>query len=175
MIGEIRDAETAEIAVRAAITGHLVLSTIHTNDAPGTVLRLIDMGIEPFMVASSIVGVIAQRLVKRICPNCSYSFSAKNEELEILGIKPPKEVLLYEGRGCAVCNKTGYKGRIGVYEIMTLNKTHRDIINRGCSEDELRGELIKTGMVTLRENVKRYVLEGSTTLSEMVRIAHSND
>lgn len=175
MIGEIRDAETAEIAVRAAITGHLVLSTIHTNDAPGTVLRLIDMGIEPFMVASSVVGVIAQRLVKKICPNCSYSYRANDEDLEALGIKTSEEILLYEGRGCTVCNKTGYKGRIGVYEIMVLNKIHRELINKGCSEDALRTELVKSGMVTLRENVKRYVLEGSTTLSEMIRISHTND
>jgi len=175
MIGEIMDFETAEIAVRAAITGHLVLSTIHTNDAPGTVLKLIDMGIEPFMVASSVVGVIAQRLVKKICPNCSHVYKASEEDLHVLGFKTSEKIMLYRGRGCTVCNKTGYKGRIGVYEIMTLNKVHRELINKGCSEDTLRTELIKSGMVTLKENVKRYVLEGSTTLSEMIRISHSND
>ncbi|MDP4180218.1 MAG: GspE/PulE family protein [Bacillota bacterium] len=175
MIGEIRDSETAQIAVRAAITGHLVLSTLHTNNAPGAILRLIDMGVEPFMVASSIVGVIAQRLVKKICPNCSYSYSAKPEDLEALDIKTSQEVLLHEGRGCAACNKTGFKGRIGVYEIMIINRTHRELINQGCSEDELRAQLISTGMVTLKENVRRYVLEGLTSISEMIRIAHSND
>jgi len=174
MIGEIRDIETAEIAVKAAITGHLVLSTIHTNDAPETVFRLIDMGIEPFMVASSVAGVIAQRLVKKICPNCSYKYKASEEDLQVLGFKSSEEIMLYRGKGCTVCNKTGYKGRIGVYEIMTLNKFHRELINKGCSEDVLRNELIKSGMVTLMENVKRCVLEGSTTLSEMIRISHSN-
>ncbi|HOV26985.1 MAG TPA: ATPase, T2SS/T4P/T4SS family [Pseudobacteroides sp.] len=174
MIGEIRDIETAEIAVKAAITGHLVLSTIHTNDAPETVFRLIDMGIEPFMVASSVAGVIAQRLVKKICPNCSYKYKASEEDLQVLGFKSSEEIMLYRGKGCTVCNKTGYKGRIGVYEIMTLNKFHRELINKGCSEDVLRNELIKSDMVTLMENVKRCVLEGSTTLSEMIRISHSN-
>lgn len=175
MIGEIRDTETAKIAVRAAITGHLVLSTLHTNDAPGAVLRLIDMGIEPFMAASSIVGVIAQRLVKRICTNCKYEYIASDEELGILGIDKNMPVQLYKGKGCALCNKTGYKGRIGVYEIMTITREHRELINKRCTEDQLRGLSLANGMVTLRENAKCYVLEGRTTLDEMVRIAFSNE
>ena len=127
MIGEIRDSETAEIAVRAAITGHLVLSTLHTNDAPGTVLRLIDMGIEPFLVASSLVGVISQRLVRKICSNCKRSHDATQEELSLLHTDTP--VMIFSGKGCAVCNGTGYKGRTGVFEIMTLTKKLKEYIN----------------------------------------------
>ncbi|MCX7920410.1 MAG: ATPase, T2SS/T4P/T4SS family [Clostridia bacterium] len=176
MIGEIRDGETAEIAVRAAITGHLVLSTLHTNDAPGAVLRLIDMGIEPFMVATSIVGVIAQRLVRRVCTNCVREYYANEEELELLGFKHGDKIKLYEGRGCPVCNGTGYKGRQGVYEIMAVTKKHRELINRRCTEDELRELSTKEyGMKTLGENVVRFVLEGVTTVEEMMRIAYSND
>lgn len=175
MIGEIRDSETAQIAVRAAITGHLVLSTLHTNDAAGTILRLIDMGVEPYMASSSIVGVIAQRLVKRICTNCSYTYNASEEELETLEMDKSEQLRLTVGRGCAVCNKTGYKGRIGVYEIMTLTKEHRELINNKCSEDELRMYSIMNGMSTLKESVKRYVLEGLTTIDEMVRISYNNN
>jgi type IV pilus assembly protein PilB len=152
-----------------------VLSTLHTNDAPGAVLRLVDMGIEPFMAASSIVGVIAQRLVKRICTNCKYEYAASDEELEILGINGKKPVMLYKGKGCAMCNKTGYKGRLGVYEIMTITGKHRELINKRCTEDELKSLSLATGMVTLKENAKSYVLEGRTTLDEMLRIAFSNE
>ncbi len=175
MIGEIRDFETAEIAVRAAVTGHLVLSTLHTNDAPGAILRLIDMGIEPFMVAASVVGVIAQRLVKRICPNCKYEYIATEEELGILGINDKRPVRLYRGRGCAACNKTGYKGRFGVYEVMTVTKKHRELINKNCIEDELTALSVECGMATLRENARRNVLEGNTTLEEMLKISYTND
>ncbi len=175
MIGEIRDSETAEIAVRAAITGHLVLSTLHTNDAPGSVVRLIDMGIEPFMVASSIVGVIAQRLVKRICENCKRNRTADEEELALLGLGKQEKATLYYGKGCPVCNGTGYKGMQGVYEIMTITKKHRELINKRCSEDELRDLSIQNGMRTLRESVRMQVLQGNTTIEEMKRIAYANE
>lgn len=173
MIGEIRDNETAEIAVRAAITGHLVLSTLHTNDAPGTVIRLIDMGIEPFLVATSLVGVIAQRLVRKICQNCKQEHVASDEELAVLELDIPVQV--YKGKGCAMCSGTGYKGRIGVYEIMVLTRKHKELINKRCTEEELRELSIANGMKTLRDNARILVLEGKTTIEEMVRISFSND
>ncbi|MCX7747386.1 MAG: ATPase, T2SS/T4P/T4SS family [Clostridia bacterium] len=175
MIGEIRDTETAEIAVRAAITGHLVLSTLHTNDAAGSVMRLMDMGIEPFMVASSVVGVIAQRLIKRICDNCKREQIPTCEELEILGMIKDEGVKIYSGRGCPMCNGSGYKGRLGVYEIMLMTKKHKELINRGCSEEDLSRISIENGMKTLKENVKSYVLQGKTTVEEMLRISYSNE
>ncbi len=174
MIGEVRDKETAEIAVRAAITGHLVISTLHTNDAPSSVLRLIDMGIESFMVGSSIVGVIAQRLVRKVCSNCIIQYDATDEELEVLGIKGyrPK---FSKGRGCPMCSKTGYRGRKGIYEVMTINKRHREMINNHCTEDELRDYSIRNGMNTLHDNMIKSVLNGDTTVEELIRIAYSND
>ncbi|ACL76744.1 GspE/PulE family protein [Ruminiclostridium cellulolyticum] len=174
MIGEIRDRETAEIAVRAAITGHLVLSTLHTNDAPSSVLRLIDMGIEPYMVSSSIVGVIAQRLYKKICNNCKIEYTANDDEKRILGITD-KETVLYKGRGCPMCNRTGYRGRHGVYELISITKKHKEMISNRCSEVELRNYSIQNGMVTLRDNLVKKVLAGDTTIDELVRIAYSND
>jgi type IV pilus assembly protein PilB len=174
MVGEIRDSDTAEIAVRAAITGHLVLSTLHTNDAPGAVLRLIDMGIEPFMVSASVVGVIAQRLIKKICTNCKCEYGATKEELKMLGMDEKMPLRLYRGKGCAVCNNTGYKGRTGIFEIMTISKKHRELINNKCNEDELRTLSISGGMITLRENARKYVLKGETTLDEMIKVSYSN-
>ncbi|MCR4434238.1 MAG: ATPase, T2SS/T4P/T4SS family [Clostridiales bacterium] len=175
MLGEIRDAETAEIAVRAAVTGHLVLSTLHTNDAPGSVIRLIDMGIEPFMVASAVVGVIAQRLVRKICENCRKEYTASEEQLEILGCQRTDRITLYKGSGCPVCNGTGYLGRVGVYEIMPVTRKHRELIRKRCSEDELRELSTMSGMRTLRENVRDAVLKGVTTVDELIRISYSND
>lgn len=174
MIGEIRDSETAEIAVRAAITGHLVLSTMHTNDAPSSVLRLIDMGIEPYMVSSSMVGVIAQRLVRRICKNCRVQYTATNEEMEMLGLGGEKP-MLYKGRGCPMCNKTGYRGRQGIYEVMTVSKIHREMINNRCSEVRLKDYSVESGMLTLRDNLIKKVLAGETTVDELIKTAYSND
>lgn len=174
MIGEIRDTETAEIAVRAAITGHLVLSTIHTNDAPSSVLRLIDMGIEPYMVSSAMVGVIAQRLVRRICPNCTEKYTATDEDMEILRLEGERPTL-YKGRGCPMCTFTGYRGRQGVYEVITVSKKHKEMINNRCSEGELKEYSIENGMQTLRENLRKKVLAGETTVSELVKTAYSND
>lgn len=175
MIGEIRDSETAEIAVRAAITGHLVLSTLHTNDAPSTIIRLIDMGIQPFLVASSVVGVISQRLIKQICPNCTTDYPANKDELEILGMEPNQNVKLYRGRGCAMCGGSGYRGRLGVYEIMVMTSHHKEAISKNCTEGELRQISVEHGMKTLRDNAKKFVLSGKTTLEEMIRISYSND
>ncbi|MDQ2087832.1 GspE/PulE family protein [Herbivorax sp. ANBcel31] len=175
VVGEMRDAETAEIATRAAITGHLVLSTIHTNDAPSTVVRLIDMGIEPFLVASSIVGVISQRLVRKICGHCKFKYTPSPEELEILNLSKSLKLNLYKGEGCAACLGTGYKGRIGVYEIMKITKHHKHLISNNCDEDELRNYSIENGMKTIRDNAIELVVEGVTTIDELKRASFLNE
>jgi len=172
MIGEIRDTETAEIAIRSAITGHLVLSTLHTNDAAGAVTRLVDMGIEPYLVSSSVVGVIAQRLARKICDNCRISYKASKGEKELLGISENEDITLYKGRGCPVCNKTGYRGRIPIYEIMTVTSDIRELINAKVSSDVIGAQAVKNGMKTLRESAKRLVLQGKTTIDEMIRLTY---
>lgn len=174
MIGEIRDAKTAEIAIRSAITGHLVLSTLHTNDAPGAITRLIDMGIEPYLVSSSVSGIIAQRLARKICQNCKVSYIATQREKQLLGIDETKELTIYRGRGCAVCNKTGYKGRMPIYEIMAVTPDIRELINKKSSSDVIAIEAVKNGMKTLRESAKRLVLEGKTTIDEMLRLTYED-
>ena len=172
MIGEIRDSQTAEIAIRSAITGHLVLSTLHTNDAPGAITRLIDMGIEPYLVSSSVSGVIAQRLARKICDNCKISYKASEKEKQLLGLDEKEDVTLYKGRGCAVCNKTGYKGRLPLYEMMIVNSSIKELINRKSSSDVLGKYAVKNGMITLRERAKKIVLEGNTTIDEMLRLTY---
>ncbi len=171
MIGEIRDAETAQIAVRAAITGHLVLSTMHTNDAPSTVIRLVDMGIEPYLVASSIVGVVSQRLIRRICENCKKPIEPTRSEKEILGISD--DITIYKGIGCSVCNNTGYKGRMAVHEIMSVSRGIREMINARATMDEVKKASIEQGMITLKENCKQLVLKGVTTVDELIRVAYT--
>jgi len=173
MIGEIRDTETAEIAVRASITGHLVLSTMHTNDTASTVSRLIDMGIEPYLVSSSVVGIIAQRLVKRICEGCKTDYKPTPEEKEMLGLD--KDITLHKGAGCSACGGTGYKGRIAVHEIMTITKELRALINKGASVDEIREATEKQGMLTLQENCRQLIVDGISTIEEMLRVAYSID
>lgn len=174
MIGEIRDTETAEIAVRASITGHLVLSTLHTNSAAKTIARLVDMGIAPYMLADSIFGIIAQRLVRRLCPECKKEDEATASEKEILGVDVNKPLKVYRPCGCDKCNGTGYKGRIGVYEIMTVTETLRELISKGASAEEIKAEATKEGMVDLAGNAARLVLNGTTTVDEMMRIAFEN-
>ena len=176
LIGEIRDSETAEIAIRSAITGHLVLSTLHTNDAPSSIIRLIDMGIQPFLAASSLVGVIAQRLVRRICPNCSTAYIPSDDEKEFLNLdKSDSTAKLYKGRGCELCRGTGYKGRLAVHEVMKVGSEIRQAIYNGESSDVLRDIAVKNGMITIRENTKRLVLKGITTFDEMLRISYSEE
>lgn len=174
MVGEIRDTETAEIAVKAAITGHLVLSTLHTNDAPSTITRLLDMGVEPFMVASSVVGVIAQRLVRRICNNCKYEYTPDADELKLLGLDDDN-IKLHKGKGCEECNNTGFRGRIGLFEILVVNKELRDIINKKPSIDELRDMCIRNGMKTLKGCGFQLVTQGVTTLEEVMGVAYENE
>lgn len=164
MIGEIRDQETAEIAIRAAITGHLVISTIHTNDAPSTVIRLQDMGIKPFLIATSLRGVIAQRLVKKICLNCKISFAASEFEKELLNVN--EDLTLYKGVGCPKCYNTGYSGRIAIHEIMKVDKCVRDVIYNVKTIDDLTNVTEKNGMKTLKDNCRELVLEGITTIDE---------
>lgn len=175
MIGEIRDDETAQIAVKAAITGHLVLSTLHTNDAPSTITRLIDMGIEPYLISTSIVGVIAQRLVRKICPHCKESYEASAYESKILTGDANNKVYLHRGKGCGHCNNTGYLGRVGVYEIMEVTREHRDAINTTKDANILKDISIKTGMTTLGEECKELVLKGITTMRELATITLLNN
>ena len=169
MVGEIRDGETAEIAVRAAITGHLVLSTLHTNDSPSTVARLIDMGIEPYLVSSAIIGVVSQRLVKLLCPKCKSSFEAGYLEKKILGMDEEGKLTLYKAVGCSSCNN-GYKGRRAVHELMPINETIRQLIDKGANIDELRRQAIKDGMHTLLESAANLAIKGDTSYDEVLRV-----
>src|SRR5688572_20404983 len=171
LVGEIRDFETAEIAVKAALTGHLVLSTLHTNDAPSTVNRLMNMGIEPFLVASSLNLVCAQRLVRRICKNCSEPHPAPPEALMQAGFNAEDAgtVVPNKGKGCEKCNNTGYKGRVGLYEVMEITEELRELILVGASGLELRRKAVDEGMITLRQSGLRKVREGVTTIEEVVR------
>jgi type IV pilus assembly protein PilB len=171
LVGEIRDFETAEIAVKAALTGHLVLSTLHTNDAPSTINRLMNMGIEPFLVASSLNLVCAQRLVRRICTNCKTDEPVSPQALEQVGFTADdaKGVQPKKGTGCEKCNKTGYKGRVGLYEVMEITDELRELILVGASALELRRKAVEEGMITLRGSGLRKVKQGVTTLEEVLR------
>lgn len=171
MIGEIRDNETAEIAIKAAITGHLVLSTLHTNDAPSSIIRLKDMGIKPYLVSTSVVGIIAQRLVRKICEKCKQSYEASKYEKDILGIDENENLKLYKSSGCGYCNNTGYSGRIGVYEVMEMTRKHREAINAGANSDILKDISLKNGMTTLGTECKELVIKGVTTINELATIS----
>jgi type IV pilus assembly protein PilB len=171
LVGEIRDFETAEIAIKAALTGHLVLSTLHTNDAPSTISRLMNMGIEPFLVATSVNLIQAQRLIRRVCKDCKREHSMPPEALMEVGFSAAeaKALKTYKGDGCSTCNNTGYKGRIGLYEVMEVNDDIRELILIGASSLELRKKAIEDGMITLRESGLHKVRAGLTTLEEVVR------
>ena len=170
MVGEIRDFETAEIAVKAALTGHLVLSTIHTNDAPSTVNRLLNMGIEPFLVASSVIMILAQRLTRKICSDCKEEEKAPADTLERIGFsaEEAKSVVPKRGKGCQTCSDTGYKGRVALYEVMPVGGELRELILQGVSSDELKKRAINLGMKTLRRSGLQKVKEGVTTVDEIV-------
>ena len=175
MLGEIRDGETAGIAVQAAITGHLVLSTLHTYDAPSSVARLIDMGIEPYMVSSALLGVIAQKLARRLCVNCKEAYVPDENERLGLGLDPTEDITLYRKCGCEKCNKKGYKGRIAVHEVMLLTTTLKRAITAGESTDDIRDLAIKEGMIPMKENVRIDVLKGLTSYEEFIEMTISND
>jgi type IV pilus assembly protein PilB len=176
MVGEIRDYETAEIAIKASLTGHLVLSTLHTNDAPSTINRLLNMGIEPFLVASSINIVIAQRLARRICEHCKQPFEVHPEVLINIGLSPAeaKHTQVFHGTGCSKCSGTGYKGRIALYECMTLGDELREFILNGASAAEIKREAARLGMVTLRQAGLVNLRAGVTTIEEVLRVTASD-
>ena len=171
LVGEIRDFETAEIAVKAALTGHLVLSTLHTNDAPSTINRLMNMGIEPYLVATSVHLICAQRLVRRVCKDCKAEVSMPVQALVDIGFAPAEApgVKLYKGKGCTTCNNTGYKGRVGLYEVLEITDNIREMILTGASSLELKQKAAEEGMITLRGSGLRKLKEGQTTVEEVVR------
>ena len=171
MVGEIRDFETAEIAVKASLTGHLVLSTLHTNDAPSTISRLMNMGIEPFLVASSVNLICAQRLVRRVCSKCKEDHPHPPQALVDAGFTQDeaRSVMPKKGKGCDVCNNTGYKGRVGLYEVMEITEELRELILVGASALELRKKAVEEGMITLRRSGLQKVIDGVTTIEEVAR------
>jgi general secretion pathway protein E/type IV pilus assembly protein PilB len=171
MLGEIRDMETATIAINASLTGHLVFSTLHTNDAPSAVTRLIDIGVKPFLVASSARGIMAQRLVRRVCKRCSAVYEPTETDLRSLGIDPGnmEEASFRRGKGCSECSKTGYRGRFGIFEIFVVDDEARKLIYEKASSSVLRSRAREMGMRTLREDGTRKVLAGLTTADEVIR------
>ena len=178
LIGEIRDSETAEIAVRASLTGHLVFSTLHTNDAPSAVTRLIDMGIEPFLVSSCLEGAVAQRLVRRLCPSCRVEATVEEPVMEEIRSLYPDRVegaTLYEGQGCPDCSFTGYRGRIGLFEIMVINDALRSLIVQARPSSEIKKLALENGMVTLRQDGWSRVLDGMTSVEEIFRVSRKAD
>lgn len=178
MIGEIRDGETAQIAVQASITGHLVVSTLHTNSAAGTLTRLMDMGVESYLLADSMIGVIAQRLVRRLCSNCRRAYTPTEDDLDFLKIKKEEldedGITLYEPCGCDFCNHTGYISRVGVYEIMPITPAIRTVISKHGTVEDIKEVAEKEGVSTLYDSAKRLVLEGVTSVNEMMRIVYEN-
>ena len=164
MIGEIRDEETAEIAIRSAITGHLVFSTLHTNDAPGAVTRLVDMGVQPYLVADALSGVIAQRLVRRLCPHCKKPHTTTEKEMKILGLKKPAKI--FSPCGCPACNNTGYRGRLGIHEVLVVDEQMKEIIEKQGTSEDIRKAATKAGMLTLKDTCLKQVLEGNTSIEE---------
>ena len=171
MIGEIRDQETAAIAVQASITGHLVVSTLHTNSAASSITRLEDMGIESYLIADSVIGVIAQRLVRRLCPECKKPRAATPDEKKFMGQDVDKDITIYEPCGCPKCDNTGYKGRIGVYEIMRMTPALKQIISKRQGADILKEKAMQEGMRTLRMSGSEYVMDGTTSFAELVKIS----
>jgi len=172
LVGEIRDLETAEISVQASLTGHLVLSTLHTNTAIGAVTRLVDMGVEPFLIASSLVGVLAQRLVRRLCPDCKKPHDLDEAEIELLGIQAGQSHSVFRPQGCVACDQIGYRGRIGIYELVDMNEGMRRLIHDQASEDQLTKHARKSSRSLLQNGFDR-VLQGETTVDEVFRVTQS--
>jgi type IV pilus assembly protein PilB len=171
LVGEIRDLETAQIAVQAALTGHMVFSTLHTNDAPGTITRMRDMGLEGYLITATVEGILAQRLVRKICEDCRTEYEPSDDLLMELQLRPHdiKGKKFYYGKGCERCNNTGYRGRTGIHELVAMNDELRDLISTGTSTDKLRVSCRKQGMTTLRESGLRAIYNGVTTIEEVVR------
>jgi type IV pilus assembly protein PilB len=170
MVGEIRDSETADIAIKSSLTGLLIFSTLHTNDAAGAITRLIDMGVEPFLIASSLILTVAQRLCRRVCPECREQYKVPKEALSKLDIKTDKEIVGYKAVGCKKCNQTGYLGRMGTLEVLEIDDTIKDMILEHASSDEIKEYAKSKGMKTLRENAIQKFLKGQTTVEEVIRI-----
>ncbi|MFI3210537.1 MAG: ATPase, T2SS/T4P/T4SS family [Peptostreptococcaceae bacterium] len=170
MVGEIRDYDTAEMAIRASLTGHLVLSTLHANTSAGAISRLIDMKVDRFLITSSLIGVVSQRLVRRICEDCKTPYEASLGEKRMLGINPDSQLILQKGTGCSKCNETGYKGRMGIYEMLRVNNQIKDLIDRGAREEEIVSKARSLGMKTMVEDAALKVLAGKTTVEEMLRV-----
>jgi general secretion pathway protein E len=179
MVGEIRDRETAEIAIQASLTGHLVLSTLHTNDAPSAVTRLIDMGVEPFLISSSVLAMMAQRLVRLICPHCREPFTPDPEMLAELGLVPTDLAQhggeFFHGRGCEACRHTGYRGRTAIYELMVLDAPVRNLIMQRANANMIKTTAVQRSMRTLLQNGARKVLEGRTTAEEVLRVTQESE
>jgi type IV pilus assembly protein PilB len=171
MVGEMRDLETAQISVQASLTGHLVLSTLHTNDSPGAVTRLVDMGVEPFLISSTLMGVLGQRLVRTVCKNCRTPFEPTEDQLALLNLSPHDlgDKVFHYGRGCSVCNDTGYKGRKGIFELLIISEAIRTLINERAPTVVVRQKAVELGMITLREDGLRAIFEGDTTIEEVVK------
>lgn len=172
MVGEIRDEEVGEIAVEAALTGHMVLSTLHTNDAPSTVTRLLNMGLEPFLITGSLNVVVAQRLCRKICENCkAVDETVTVDEIVACGVTPEsaKRIKVYKGKGCEFCDGSGYKGRVAIYEVLEMTPGARELVLKHCSSDDLKKQAIADGMKTLRMSALTKVAEGVTTLEEAVK------
>jgi len=171
MIGEMRDLETAQIAIQSSLTGHLVLSTLHTNDAPGAVTRLVDMGVEPFLISSTLMAVLAQRLVRTVCKKCRTPFEPTESQLSLLNLSPHDigDKVFYYGRGCSNCNDTGYRGRKGIFELLVISEALRNLINERAPAVVLRQKAVELGMVTLREDGLRTIFDGDTTIEEVVK------
>lgn len=172
MVGEIRDTETAEISIQAALTGHLVLSTLHTNDSASAVGRLIDMGIEPFLISTTLKGIVAQRLVKRLCPKCKQEYEPSDKEYECLDLFDKSDVHFYKPIGCNACNNTGYSGRIGVYEVLQITPNIRQLITQKATADEIKFVAMREGMSTIWRSCSKLVANGTTTVDELIRIAY---
>lgn len=171
MVGEIRDNETLEAAIHAALTGHLVFSTLHTNSAAATITRMLEMGTPAYLLSSAIIGVFAQRLVRRVCPKCKYPYKASKEEIELMRIRPgPQGITLYKGKGCERCSGSGYEGRVGLYEIMNFDRDIQQLIDRKASSHQITETAVKNGMLTLGMDGKRKALAGLTTITELQRI-----
>jgi type IV pilus assembly protein PilB len=177
MIGEIRDFETAEIGIKAALTGHLVLSTLHTNDAPSTINRLLNMGIEPFLVASAVNLVTAQRLGRRLCPECKEPEEISKQALLDAGVSPDEvdEYICYKGRGCSNCNDSGYKGRVGIYQVMPMFDEIREMVLAGANTAEIKRESMRLGVRTMRQSALLKLKEGVTSFSEVLRCTVADD
>ena len=171
MVGEIRDSETAKIAIGSAITGHLVISTLHTNDTASSIIRLVDMKIEPYLISSAIIGVISQRLVKKLCRKCKIPYGASESEKKFLGSKQ-EELILYKPCGCKSCNN-GFKGRVAVHEILPIDEEIRELINKNPSSNDIRNLAIKNGMISLLSNLKQLALKGEIAFDEVLKVGYT--